>query len=265
VDRAEVDAFVTRARAECPDVELETAELVAHLERVCPTGDALAKLHAGDLLLAAACLARVAGAVELLERRHASDLRAAIATIDPAPAFADEIMQQLLDKLLVASGDDVPKLASYAGTGPLGGWLRVAALRAAVSARRRGWREVPGDDGLDAVAHAARTPEQLLAHREHGEVFRTALREAIAAQPSRTRALLRYYYSDGVGVEELGKIYRVHASTASRWLAQARDAILVETRRRLATALRQKETDIESLLGLSGSLDVSLNTLLRSQ
>jgi RNA polymerase sigma-70 factor (ECF subfamily) len=138
-------------------------------------------------------------------------------------------------------------------------------LRTAVSARRRGWREVPDDDGFDAVAHAARTPEQELAHREHGELFRTALREAIAAQSSRTRALLRYYYSDHAGVEELGKIYRVHASTASRWLAQAREEILVETRRRLAAALRRKEADVESLLGLSGSLDVSLNTLLRSR
>lgn len=64
--------------------------------------------------------------------------------------------------------------------------------------------------------------------------------------------------------QELGRIYRVHASTVSRWLAQAREAILLDTRKKLAAALAQSEGQVESLLGLTHSLEVSLNTLLRS-
>jgi len=86
----------------------------------------------------------------------------------------------------------------------------------------------------------------------------------IASQPSRTRTLLRYYYSENVGVEELGALYRVNAGTASRWLAQARSAIFEETRRRLAEVLGASPSEIESHLGLVHSLDVSLGSLLRT-
>ncbi len=68
------------------------------------------------------------------------------------------------------------------------------------------------------------------------------------------RTLLRYYYLDGVGVEELGRLYRVHASTVSRWLRSTREAILEQTRSQLAAMLVLKESEVESMLGLSGSL-----------
>jgi hypothetical protein len=50
----------------------------------------------------------------------------------------------------------------------------------------------------------------------------------------------------------------------SRWLSSTRDAILADTRSRLATALALGESDVESMLNLSGSLELSLDTLLRS-
>lgn len=263
-----LEGFLARARAECPEVALDDAAFIAHLEQVRPLAELAAStsVAAGDLRLAAGCVAGDPAALALFERRFVPDLRAALRTVDPDQSFGDEIVQRLRDKLFVSQGDGAPapRLLRYSGSGPLGGWLRVVALREAITARRHAWREVPLEAGFADAAHGARTPEQELAHREHASSFQAALRAAIAAQPSRSRALLRYYYSDGVGVEELGAIYRVHASTASRWLAQAREAILVETRRRLAAALAQSESQVESLLGLAKSLEVSLGTLLRS-
>src|SRR5439155_10618188 len=152
-----------------------------------------------------------------------------------------------------------------AGTGPLAGWLRVVALRTAVDLKRKGWREVPVEDGLARFAAPARSPHHELARKQHAAALREALSGAVAAQPSRMRTLLRYYYMDNVGVEQLGKLYRVHASTVSRWLSSTRDAILEDTRHRLATALALGESDVESMLDLSGSLEVSLDSLLRSR
>jgi hypothetical protein len=63
---------------------------------------------------------------------------------------------------------------------------------------------------------------------------------------------------------QLGRLYRVHASTISRWLSATREAIL-DTRRHLAEALAMQHGEVESLLGLSGSLDLSLSSLLRSE
>ncbi|HVK88058.1 MAG TPA: hypothetical protein VM513_28255 [Kofleriaceae bacterium] len=258
--------FIARARAECPEVVMTDEAFLAHLSHVRPLAELATadKVHAGDLLLAAGCVSNEPAALALFEQRFVPDLKQALRTVDASPGFADEILQELRARLFVADGDSPPRLVRYSGSGPLGGWLRVVALREALGKRRKNWREVPVEAGLATLAHGGRTPEQDVAFKQHEAVLQTALREAVRAQPSRARALLRYYYCDGVGVEELGKIYRVHASTASRWLAQAREDILVETRKRLAAAMKREESQVDSMLGLARSLEVSLDTLLRS-
>lgn len=257
---AELEALHARARRERPDVDVDAAALGAHVDAAA--GDARPDaLHAGDLAIAVGCLRGAADALAVFERQLVPELAAALRTIDPSPAFTDEVLQTLRDRLLVGAA---PKLAGYAGRGPLGGWLRVAALRLALELRRGTWREVPVEDHLVALPHAARSPEQEVAHAEHVATIKEAIRAAIAAQPSKMRVLLRYYYSDGLGVEQLGQLYRVHASTISRWLAATRDAILEDTRARLARALKLGDDDVESLLGLANSLELSLSTVLRA-
>lgn len=216
--------------------------------------------HSADRELASACVRGDATAIARLEKTYFPELAKVIRRIDASTAFIDEVLQRLRTRLLV---DQPPRLAGYAGTGPLGGWLRVAALREALM-MRRGVRREDGDDTLDAFADAAPNPEQALARKHHAEAFRAALRQALAAQPSRMRALLGFYYGEGMGVEELGRLYRVHASTVSRWLAQTRDAILAETRKLLAERLELPVDEVDSLLGITGSLEVSLRTLLAS-
>ncbi len=189
-------------------------------------------------------------------------LAGAVRTVDRANA--DDVLQDLRRRLFVADGSGSgPRVLGYRGTGPLGGWVRVAALRLAIDLKRSGWREVPIEEALipDEPARAAAN-DPVRAH-DHA-VIRSALRTAIAAQSSRTRTLLRYYYSENVGVEELGAIYRVHASTVSRWLAAARTEIFEQTRRELAAQLKASPLDVESHLGLAGSLEVSLGSLLRT-
>ncbi|HEY6032727.1 MAG TPA: helix-turn-helix domain-containing protein, partial [Kofleriaceae bacterium] len=80
----------------------------------------------------------------------------------------------------------------------------------------------------------------------------------------RTRAILRLYYADGHGVEDIGRIYNVHASTVSRWLDKARGDILAQTRADLIERLHTPASQIDSLLGHAASLEISLEGLLRS-
>jgi RNA polymerase sigma-70 factor (ECF subfamily) len=267
--RTRLAPFLSRARAECPEVTataLSDEELVAYLARVRPLAELMAEesVHAGDLLLAAGCVAKCDAALAGFEKRFVPDLKQALRTVDGSAGFADEILQELRDRLFVAPADGEPQIVRYSGRGPLGGWLRVVAMRDAIGKRRKNWREVPVEAQLATFAAGGRTPEQEVAFKQHEAALQSALRAAVKAQPSRARALLRYYYCDGVGVEELGKIYRVHASTASRWLAQAREDILADTRKRLAAALAREESQVESMLGLARSLEVSLDTLLRT-
>lgn len=220
---------------------------------------------AEDLALAQACLAGDPAALGALDRLLADAALAALRSIDPSPAFADEVIQQVRIKLLVGGGADArPRLATYAGRGPLGGFLRVAALRTAMSNKRDGGREVPIEDGLVQLADAAAGPGAAHVHADQAGHLRAALGRAIAAQPSRSRALLRLYYGDGTGVEDIGRAYRVHASTVSRWLERARHDILAATRAELARALRLDAQAIDSMLAVGPALEVSLGSLLRS-
>jgi RNA polymerase sigma-70 factor, ECF subfamily len=97
-----------------------------------------------------------------------------------------------------------------------------------------------------------------------GADVRAALRDAIAAQPARTRAVLRLYYADGHGVEDIGRVYRVHASTVSRWLAKARLDILAATRASLVERLAASASEIDSVLGHAASVELNLSSVLRT-
>jgi len=228
-----------------------------------PGTDDLAEIqHAADLALARACLGGDAAALGQLDRLLAEAATAALRAIDPSPAFADDVIQQVRVKLLV--GDGAPRLATYAGRGPLGGFLRVAALRTAMTTKRDTGREVPIADGLAQLADGAAGPASAHLRADSDGHLHGALRRAIAAQPSRTRALLRLYYGDGAGVEDIGRLYRVHASTVSRWLDRARADILAATRAELAKELRLDASSIDSLIAGAPALDVSLGSLLRT-
>ncbi|MDX2089164.1 MAG: hypothetical protein SFX73_15005 [Kofleriaceae bacterium] len=256
----EVDA---RARRECVLHGLDEPAWRQHLETLVTASNA-STLHAGDLLLAFACATGDAVALQMFEERYATMLAEALRAADPNPGAIDDAVQELRRRLLVADVDGArPRILGYSGTGPLGAWLRVAALRIAIDHKRSGWREVPVEDAMVPEPSAMGGTGGFA--REHDlAIIRAALRAAIAAQPSRTRALLRYYYSENVGVEELGTMYRVHFSTISRWLERARAEIFAETRRQLAEKLGAAPSEIESHLGLVHSLEVSLGSLLET-
>jgi RNA polymerase sigma-70 factor (ECF subfamily) len=66
-------------------------------------------------------------------------------------------------------------------------------------------------------------------------------------------------------VEDIGRVYRVHASTVSRWLAKARLDILAATRAHLVARLDASESEIDSLLAHAASVEISLGSVLRSR
>lgn len=223
---------------------------------------AVGELWVADLYIACACSRGVAAAHAALEREYIVDLTGALRTLDPNDDFIAETIQVLREKLLVPH-DGVARIESYSGHGPLGAWLRVAAMRTALTLRRRREPELSPDDELEGVLDGAPNAEIKVLARQLGSDLRAALKAAIAAQPSRTRAVLRMYYADDRGVEDIGRVYGVHASTVSRWLAKARDVILAQTRAALV-AQRHAEASLDSLLGHAASLEISLESLLRS-
>lgn len=227
-----------------------------------PAGE-LGELHAIDLYLACACARGIAEAHGAFERDYVVALPGAVRTIDGSPHFVDDVVQLVREKLLVADPGP-PRIEAYSGHGPLGAFLRVTAIRLALSLRRR--KQPAGDDDeLAALIDGASGADVQVLARRLGADLREALRAAIAKQEPRMRSVMRMYYADGHGVEDIGRVYRVHASSVSRWLARTRAAILAETRAHLVARLVASESEVDSLLGHAVGIEISLGSILTSR
>jgi RNA polymerase sigma-70 factor (ECF subfamily) len=124
------------------------------------------------------------------------------------------------------------------------------------STRRRAIHE-RGGASLDSDIPP--TPELAHLRELYREPFAEALRSALAGLSDRDRALMRLYHAEGVALEALAALYRVHLSTVSRWLACAREQVAETTLRHLRERLDVGATDAGSIAGLVlKQLDVSL-------
>ena len=91
------------------------------------------------------------------------------------------------------------------------------------------------------------------------EELRAALVAAVAGLESRERTLLRLSLRDRLTVDQLGALFRVHRSTAARWLQALQAKLSAATRARLAERLKLEAAEVESLIRAIGSrLDISL-------
>lgn len=252
-------ALVTRARAAFPSVAMDEVAFVTWL---APRAKGeLSALPAEDLFLAWGCARGDAAALRELDARYFSRLAPPIARVDAAPEFLDEVLQQLREKLLVGGA---PRIATYDGDGPLISWLRAAAVRAALNARRPGARLVAAEDeALEALPLSAPDPELTAVRTQHRAVFSEAFQAALRTLTPRERNVLRLQALDGLPLERIGDIYGVNKSTVSRWLSRAHEALLVETRAGLAQRLELDDAQLDSLLrAMRSGLELSMARLL---
>ena len=213
-----------------------------------------------DLYLTCACTAGDAKAVARFEHEFFGTAREAVRRIAPEHAIVDEALQLLRVRLFVASGKE-PGIAGYAGRGSLAGWVRIAATRIALTLLR-GRRSDGGEQELERFIAPQPDPELELNKRRYGAEANAALREAFGGLTARERNLLRQHFVDGLGIDQLGKLYGVHRATAARWLDKARRSLERATRQLLKQRLGNiGGSTIDSILQMVQSdLHVSLGT-----
>lgn len=263
-DPRAVSAALVRAADEAlqrwPSVKLELDRFASHVARLAGDGavDAvLPELSLCDLFLAAAAAALDPAAVAAVDRLII-ELAGPIAAAARAPDdLRDEATQVVRALVLLPRESRPPAILDYGGRGPLGGWLRIVVTREIVRLLRRGGRELELGDAL-AEAPVDDPVLRGLKERYRGELAE-AFRESLVALGARERTLLRYQLVDGLSIDEIGAIHRVHRATAARWLARVREQLVASTRERLAGRLRLDEAEVASIIRLVRSqLDVSI-------
>jgi len=106
--------------------------------------------------------------------------------------------------------------------------------------------------------------ELLVLKRRHAADFASALARGFDRLSEKERTILRLYIVERMTFAALGDLYKIGQSTAARWVAAARNALIHATRRELRTALHLTDSDSDRLVALVRSqVDASVRTLLR--
>lgn len=266
LERKLVDSLAT-ARRTWPDVNIADDEFVKFVgdHLASDSSKTLDDLQVADLYLSFACLRGNETALSLFERVVMPKATAGLARINMSPAAVADAAQAVRMILFVAEAGAQPKIAQYAGHAPLWAWVKVVATRAALRLKRGEPKQSRSseDDALLDLPASGDTPEINFLKRRYKDAFRQAFLEALAALPPRERTLLRQSFIDGLSIDELGSLYGVHRSTASRWIVQARRTLLAATRDRLMAEAKISEMECDSVIRLVNSrFDGTIRSIL---
>lgn len=268
-ETVELASAYLRGRETYPELRVAPAAFARHAARalmMMTDGARVGDLVTDDLYLPCACLLGDPAAAPAFISRYAPVIRRAVRKVCP-PAAADEIEQQVVANLMVHGAKGAPEMASYAARAPLGRWVEVVAHRGALqwmrSERRKSALAVRAAD--EPVAGRLDSAEGQLSRRWHGGDFQRALEEALHRTTPRERVVLRLHFVEGVSVERIGKMLGISQSSASRWLASARQHILTEIKAIFRERLGISSAEVQSLAGaLTSQIDLSISQALKT-
>jgi RNA polymerase sigma-70 factor (ECF subfamily) len=239
--------FVEAGRRAWPGVGVSPQVLAQHLAHLQsrdgqpPTE----RFHrAADLYLACACAQGSARALAAFDAHFLSNVDSFVARFDISPQFAAEVRQELRVRLLMAAPGAHPRIAEYSGRGPLGAWVRMAAVRLAIDLKRA--LRAPIEGPLPDAGETNDPELQLLKNRYTAE-YQSALRAAWQRLSVHARRLLCLHYLDGRNLDEVGRMYRVARATAYRWIVAARESVLDSMMRTLRERLRLSRAEFDSI------------------
>ena len=250
--------IVAEGRAAWPDLPVDAKDVVGFIARQV-TEDladaALDGLRPADLYLACACARGLSSAITAFDRDYMKEVDIALSRMRIAPARLADVKQLVRQRLFVGGGTagaptSPGKISEYGGRGDLRRWVRSVAVRTCLNDLRKGKREVLVDDDQLIAQHAvsADDPEVEYMKRTYANEFKQAFAEALAALGPREQTLLRYHHVDGLNIDEIGAIYRVHRVTAFRWLEKAKEQLVRSTLDILRGRLKLPANELESVL-----------------
>jgi RNA polymerase sigma-70 factor (ECF subfamily) len=250
--------LVAEGRAAWPDLAIDARQLVEFVARqLTPelADAALDGLRPADLYLACACARGVHGAIAAFDRDYMREVDIALSRMRVGDSRLKDVKQLVRQRLFVGGGTagaptSAGKISEYGGRGDLRRWVRSVAVRTCLNELRKGKREVLVDDDHLIAQHAisADDPEVEYMKRTYASAFKAAFAEALGQLGPREQTLLRYHHVDGLNIDEIGAIYRVHRVTAFRWIEKAKEQLVKSTLDTLKSRLKLPASELESVL-----------------
>jgi RNA polymerase sigma-70 factor, ECF subfamily len=251
----DLDRAFEAARAQWPDLQVDGAAFKRQLE----ANGARSFAHAPDLYLVFACAHGETAAIRTLTKLAEREVDRALRHLGQGKAFAEDISQQLLAKLLVTR-----KVEAYVGRGPLSAWLRAAAVRTALNVLETVKPQTSVSRSLPAAGARADDPELQHLRRRYGPLLKGAVEGALRELGADDRNVLRFYFVDGLTVEQIARIRGSHKSTVSRLITRVRKELLEQVRGALVDKGHARADELSSVLrAVVSQLDVSLERALR--
>jgi len=258
--------IVGAAQRAFPTFELPRDVFVAYLRERIPADVqppvALRQMYTSDLYLACGCARGNVRAFAVFDDHCLAPLDRILGKMGIGADVSADVKQDIRGRVLVGSGGRA-QIVDFAGRGDLRGWVRVMAVRQALQRQCGRRRELPvEDDELLQRIVAPGTLELDHTKRRYQQEFKRAFDDALRALPERERTLLRQHHVDGLSIDEIAVLYRVHRSTAARLLVRARLRVLEATRARMMSELDVRSHDLDSILRMIRSqIEISLRGL----
>jgi len=203
--------------------------------------------RAEDLYLAWACAGGDEHAHAFFETQFLSRVESYISRFRLAPHLLDEVCQRVRLKQLFGIR---PGIGGYRGRGPLGAWVRATAVRVAF--------DVAAETGNRIIDHHAELadvwrafddgPEAATLKEAYRDRLICALEQSLGALGARDKTLLRMHVVDGLNIDGIGRVYKVHRATVARWLVAIRRRIFDDLRARAALSWGASSGDLRSLV-----------------
>ncbi len=230
-----------------PGVEVDQQAFLAVLEQRIAEAGGPDAVNAADLLLAFATLAGDKVATRELDRRLVRAVRVAVARFEGLQA--EELEQQVRQRVLVGDKGTGPKLAKYTGRGAIVAWLKAVAGSLAIDESRKLRPDrVVNEDELVATASTEAGPEVSLLNAQQKQHFNAAFKQALTMLTPQERTIMKMKFVDDLAIEDIGRAFAVHRTTAMRWLEKAQAQVMAETRKLMAQRLGLRTSEIKSML-----------------
>ncbi|MCA9674782.1 MAG: sigma-70 family RNA polymerase sigma factor [Kofleriaceae bacterium] len=253
--------LLAEGRAAWPQLNVDARALAVfvgrQLDADADPDDVLDGLRPTDLYLACACACGDQAAIEAFDKAYMREVDIALARMRVGPPRSNDVKQLVRQRLfvhatpvVVGGVTFVGKIAEYAGRGDLRRWVRSVAVRTCLNEMRKGKHEVLTDDDHLIAQHTVGGDDPELAYmkRTYAGQFKEAFAEALANLGPREQTLLRYHHVDGLNIDEIGAIYRVHRVTAFRWLEKAKEQLVARTLELLRARLKVSPRELDSVL-----------------